>query len=395
MLWFSQLCASVSDSLSQVVLPLFVYNLTQSAGLLGFVFAMQRAAQLAVSPITGVVADRFNRRRIMLTCDLTRAALLAIMCFASEVWQVAVIAVLVSVASAFARPAELATVPTLVPPEDLVPALSLSQVSWSIIRIVGPAAGGGIFSVVGARPAFAIETLVYLGSFMFLYRLHIPNTILRPAGSFFTSAWRDFIDGLRTVWQIRVVRAITGTEALWSLIAASLSIATVVLTEEEMNLGDRAGTVYSLLVASISAGAVIGALIAHRVEASFGRARLMIVGYLGPLFIVPVMFTPPTWFIFILFFLLGFTDAWAVISYQSFLAEAVEDELRGRVYATWAAMVVLGSLIASAVVGWSTSHIGAAVTIGLSGLIVGIGGPLLLILSGAGSVLRTQHAETA
>src|SRR3954447_7239053 len=126
LLWFSQLCAAVSDSISQVVLPLFVYDLTQSAGLLGGVFAAQRAAQLVVSPVTGVVADRFNRRRIMLTCDLSRAALLALMCFAHEVWQVAVIAVLVSVASAFARPSELATVPTLVPQEDLVPALSLS-----------------------------------------------------------------------------------------------------------------------------------------------------------------------------------------------------------------------------------------------------------------------------
>jgi MFS family permease len=281
-----------------------------------------------------------------------------------------------------------------VPAEDLVPALSLTQVSWSIIRIVGPAAGGGIFSAVGARPAFAIEVVVYLASFMFLSRLQIANSAVRATGGFIQSAWRDFIDGLRTVWNIRVVRAITGTEALWSLIAASLSIAVVVLTEEELDLGNRASTIYSLMVASLSAGAVIGALIAHRVEASFGRARLMVVGYFGPLFMVPVMFTPPTWCIFVLFFLLGFTDAWAVISYQSFLAEAVGDELRGRVYATWGAMVISGSLIASVVVGWSTTHLGAAVTIGLAGLIVGIGGPLILVLSGAGSVLRSSHTTT-
>lgn len=395
LLWFSQLCSAITASISQVVIPLFVYDLSASAGLLGAVFVAQRAAQFAVTPITGVVADRFNRRRIMRTCDLARASLLFTMCFTNEVWEVAAIAVLVSIATAFSRPAELATVPTLVPAEDLVPALSLSQVSWSITGIAGPALGGGIFSLVGPRPAFGLEVAVYLSSFLFLSRIHIATTVSKATGGFVASAWRDFLEGLRTVWSIPVVRAISGTEALWSLNAATLSIATVVFTEDELDLGNRAGTIYSLLVASISAGAVIGALIAHRVEANFGRARLMVVGYLGPLFLVPVIFTPPMWSVFILFFLLGFTDAWAVISYQSFVAEAVDDEVRGRVYATLGAIIMLGAVIASAVVGWSTSHLGASLTIALSGLIVGIGGPLLLILSGAGSALRAPRAKTA
>jgi NRE family putative nickel resistance protein-like MFS transporter len=395
MLWFSQLFGSIGSTISMIVLPLYVYELTGSAGKLGAVFVAQRIAQLLVNPLTGVVADRVNRRRVMLTCDLSRAILLSFMPFTQNLWSVAVIAVLVSIATSFAIPAELAAVPTLVPSDDLVPALSLTQVSSGVMRIVGPAIGGSIFGLVGARPAFWFQAVIYTCSFLCLLRLDLVTTVTKTTGRFLESTWGDFVDGLRTVWHVPIVRAVTATETLWSLVAASLSIAGVVYTKETLDLGDRASTAYAFLMASMSAGAVIGALIAHRAEARIGRSRLLIVGYLGPLFFVPVIFSPPLWLNYILWFLAGFTDAWAVISFQSYLAEAVPDELRGRVYATWGAMITFGALVSSGVVAWSTSHLSAELTIGLSGLIVGLGGPLLLVAAGATSSVRSPHVKTA
>jgi MFS family permease len=121
----------------------------------------------------------------------------------------------------------------------------------------------------------------------------------------------------------------------------------------------------------------------------------MAVGYIGPLFLAPLLFNPPLWIDFFLWFMLGFTDAWAVISFQSYLAEEVPDELRGRVYATWGAMVTLGWLVSGVIVGWAAEEIGAPLTLGLAGLIVGIGGPLLLVASGAASALRAPQAKAA
>jgi MFS transporter, NRE family, putaive nickel resistance protein len=395
LLWTAQLFSSMGETISQIVFPLFVYDLTESAGLLGAVYAAQRAAQLLISPITGVVADRFNRRNILLICDISRALLLALMPFMSEVWQVTIIAVLVSIASQFAHPAEQAAVPTLVEPEDLVPALSLTQVSWAVMRIVGPAIGGAAIGLVGPKAAFWLQTAIYFCSFLLVLRIDLGKTVATVSGRFFESVWRDFIEGIRTVLSNPIVRAITATETLWSLVGSSLTIATVVLTKETLDLGDRADTAYALLTASLSGGAVIGALIAHRVESRWGRARLMAVGYIGPLFLAPLLFNPPLRVDFFLWFLLGFTDAWAVISFQSYLAEEVPDELRGRVYATWGAMVTLGWLVSGMIIGWATEAIGAPLTLGLAGLIVGIGGPLVLVASGAASALRTPHAKVA
>jgi MFS transporter, NRE family, putaive nickel resistance protein len=395
MLWFSQLFGSIGGTFTMIVLPLYVYDLTGSAGKLGAVFVAQKTAQLLVNPLTGVVADRVNRRQVLLTCDCSRAIVISFMPFTHNLWGVAVIAVLVSVANSFALPAELATVPTLVPPDDLVAALSLTQVSSGVMRIIGPALGGSIYGLVGAQPAFWLQAVIYTCSFLCLLRLELVTTATQTTGRFMQSTWGDFVDGLRTVWHVPIVRAVTATETLWTLVASSLSIAGVVYTKETLDLGDRASTAYAFLMASMSAGAVIGALIAHRAEARIGRARLLIVGYLGPLFFVPVIFSTPLRLDYILWFFAGFTDAWAVISFQSYLAEAVPDALRGRVYATWGAMITFGMLVSSGVVAWSTSHLSASLTIGLSGLIVGLGGPLLLVAAGATSSVRSSQIKTA
>jgi MFS family permease len=263
------------------------------------------------------------------------------------------------------------------------------------MRVIGPAMGGAVIGLIGIRPAFWLQSIIIGCSLLLVLRLDLGRSAGAVTGRFVESIWGDFLAGIRMVWSKPIVRAITATEMLWSLVGSALTIATVVLAKETLDLGDRAPTVYSLLTASASAGAVIGALIAHRVESHWGRARLMAVGYIGPLFLAPVLFDPPLWLDFFLWFMLGFTDAWAVISFQSYLAESVPDELRGRVYATWGMMVTLAWLASGVIIGWAAEAIGAPLTLGLSGLIVGIGGPLLLIASGAASALRTPHAKVA
>jgi MFS family permease len=81
-----------------------------------------------------------------------------------------------------------------------------------------------------------------------------------------------------------------------------------------------------------------------------------------------------------------------VISMQAYLAESVGDEMRGRVYATWNGVITLAALVTYGAVGWVTDRLGAPWTIALSGLIVGIGGPLALMLTGAISAVRAPSA---
>jgi MFS family permease len=198
--------------------------------------------------------------------------------------------------------------------------------------------------------------------------------------------------GLRIVWQVPIVRGITAAECLWSFMGAAATVAGLVYVEETLDLGERTELVYGLLSASLSTGAVLGALAASRIERMIGRPSLLAAGYLGPLFVLPTIAEPPALFLFACWFLVGFADAWAVIAMQAYLAESVADDMRGRVYATWNGVITLAGLASYGAVGWITERIGAPWTLAAGGALVGIGGPLVLIVSGALAAVRAPGA---
>jgi MFS family permease len=146
------------------------------------------------------------------------------------------------------------------------------------------------------------------------------------------------------------------------------------------------------MTTAMSAGAVIGALLANRLERRIGRPRLLALGYVGPCFLAVATVAPPMPVIYVAWFALGLADAWAVIAFQAYLAEAVPDELRGRVYSTWGALIALAGAGGYYLMGLITPSLGAPATFGLVGLLVGLGNPLLLVVTGALRSIR-QHGQ--
>ncbi len=395
-LWLAHSVAGVGEALASIAMPLLAYGLTGSSSLLGLIFVIQTVPRVILSPVAGLLADRLDRRLVMLSADLGRAAVVALLPFATEAWQIGLLAALVAVGNTAFKPAELAAVPSVVEPDLLVRALSVSQVSSSMIRVIGPAIGAGIIGLAGPRPAFGLQALWFLVSAALLRRLALPRPTRQITSE--TGAWavirRDVREGLATVAHNPVVRGTAAVEALWQLVVAIIGVALLVYLEESAALGDGAGTRYALLTACFGGGTTIGALAAARVERRIGRARLMAVGYLAPVMLMPAGWTPPLPVIFGCWILLGFADAWAVIAMQAYLTEAVPDELRGRVYATWTAVVTLAAAGWFAMVGWATDALGPPTTIALAGGIVGLGGPLLLLASGALAAMR-RHVSPA
>lgn len=393
LLWLAEVTARIGEAIAQVALPLLVYRLTESAGLMSVIFVIQMLPRAILAPVAGLLADRLDRRRLMIAASLMRAVGVAILPLSTEVWQIAAIAAFVAIGTTIVQPAELAAIPMVVPSSQLVPALSLTQVTNSVTRVVGPALGAGLISIAGPKPAFWAQTLCFLIAIGWLLRLSLPLTerearTSESARHALALALRDIGEGLKTVWHTPILRGICATEALWGLIGAVLSITAVVYTERALDLGDRAEFVYGLLAATFSAGAVLGALVASRVERRIGRPQLLAIGYLGPLMLLPAGIVPPLPVVFLCWFALGFTDAWAVIAFQAYMAETVEDALRGRVYAIWSGGISLAMLGAYVLVGWMTDQIGSAATLTIVGGVVGLGGPLLLVITGAFGAVR-------
>jgi MFS family permease len=391
-LWLAEVTARVGEAIAQVALPLLVYRLTESAGLMSVIFVIQMLPRAILAPVAGLLADRLDRRHLMIAASLMRAAGVAILPLATEVWQVAAIAAFVAIGTTIVQPAELAAIPMVVPPSRLVAALSITQVMNSVTRVIGPAAGAGIIGVAGPKPAFWAQTVCFLVAAGWLWRLRLPPLVRErreDRAHALKEAAHEIGEGVRAVWQTPIVRGICASEALWSLISAIMSITAVVYTERALDLGDRAEIVYGLLSATFSAGAVLGALFASRVERRIGRPLLLAIGYLGPIMLLPAGLVPPLPVVFLCWFALGFTDAWAVIALQAYMAESVADALRGRVYAIWSGSISLAILGSYALAGWLTDRLGSPATLSLIGAAVGLGGPLLLIVTGALQAVRT------
>ncbi len=395
-LWLSSLFALVAWSISQVALPIFVYALTGSAATMGVILVIQLIPRALLSPFAGVLADTFNRKWLLVASSAIQAIGVAMLPIASEVWHVAVLSVLIGMGSVLYIPAEMATVPTIVEPHQLVTALSAVQVASSITRVIGPAIGAGLIAMSGTDLAFTVQAGMFLIAIAILMRLELPPVEPIPEAShartFTRYLVREARDGLRIVWRIPIVRAICTTECLWSLALATLSISAVVFVNEELDLGDRASLVYGLLAATLSAGAVIGALIARQIDRRGGRITLLLVGYLAPLALVPVFLTPPLPVLFLCWFVVGFADAWLVIAMYAYVIESVPANARGRVFAIWGGLMSVASLGTFALVGWLTEHLGPQTTFLIAGLTVAIGSPLVLWLSGALASIRSSPA---
>lgn len=387
-LWLAQALAALGEALSGVALPLLTYALTGSAQLASQVFVARLLPLVLLAPLSGAVADRLDRRRVLLVADGLRALLVLLIPFSTAGWQLALLATLVAVNDAVARPAGLAAVPAVVPPALLVRALSAAQVANSVIRVVGPALGAVVIGVAGPGPAFVLQAVCFLLSAAALLPVKLPA---RPAPTDGLGRNGRGWEGLRIVLRNPVVRGTAAVEALWQTVTAVLAVTLVVYVERTLGFGADGGRVYALLMAAFGGGTAIGALVAGRVEARLGRPRLLAIGYLAPLLIVPAAMLPPLPVLFACWFALGFTDAWAVIAMQAYLAEAVTDEVRGRVYAGWTAAVTTGAAAAFLVVGWLTTAWGPAATLAAAGMLVGAGGPLLLWASGALAAMRRHR----
>ena len=384
-LWFTQLFSSSGESLAQIAMPLLVYELTGSARMVGLMALVLILPRVVLAPITGLLADRLDRRRLMIGSDVLRLVLAGLVPLTTNLWQLAILAVAISVGNAVGRPAELAAVPSVAGPHRLVAALSLVQVSNGIIRIAIPAAGAGIIAAVGPGPVFWIQAGCFAGSLLALRRLHIPHegSVSGEQPSLLQSARREMWLGLRMIRTIPIVRGVTMSEAIFQIATSAMTVAGLIYTQETLDLGDAASASFALMTTFLAAGAVLGAVVARHIERRIGRSSMMALGYLGPFFLAIAVFQPGMPVIYAAWFVFGFLDALAVISFQAYLAEAVPASERGRMYAAWGAVVSLAAAIAFYGMGWITPWLGAPLTFALAGITVGIGAPTLLWLTGA------------
>lgn len=392
-LWGATITANLGESIAQIALPLLVYAVTESLSMLGLVAALSTLPKVVLAPFAGVLADRVNRRLIMLGSDLGRMVAVVFLPFADSTLQITAIALVVATFSALAHPAEMAAVPMVIGKALLVRALSLIQVTGAAIRVVGPIVGAALVTVFGAGPTFFAQALCFVASVALVLGLRLPEVVADSKAPVTESGIRgELTSGFRVMWRQRVIRAIVGAEMVWGGAGTLMQIGLLAYTSVTLDLGDHRQSVFALLVAAFSAGTVAGGLLASRIQHRLGRSFMLGFGYFAPLMLIAVVFVPPLPVVFVALFLFGLSDSWLVVASQQLIVERIPDTERGRFYAVWTALITLAWAGWNGLLGNLTAWLGAPVVFLIVGLVVGLGCPLVLLLTGTiRELLTSEH----
>jgi MFS family permease len=268
-LWAGQAISFVGDAVSMVALVILVVQLTGSAFAVGGVLVARLLPTFA-SPLFGVLADRFDRRVVLVASDLVRATLVLGLVFARDLVVIYGLVFLMGFARTLFNPTIRAAFPSVVREGDLARANSLIGGTFSASVMVGPALGGLLVAAVGVNGAFLLDATTYLISAALLSRIPLPRPQREEAGVF-----RELRSGLSYLAGARVPLAVM-MGAFLTVLATDLAIpAEVFLAKGTFGAGDVG---YGLLVSLWGGGMVLGSAL----MAVLGdRLKLLPVYFLG------------------------------------------------------------------------------------------------------------------
>ena len=265
LLWGSNLSSEFGFSAAAIAFPLLVLAINGSAADSGLVLGTVATAQLAAGLPAGALADRWNRKYIMLGCEAAQAIagasiVVAIILHAISVLQLVIAAAVIGVCAALFEPAEDAALPNVVPGEQVPKAVAMNAARTYLAGLSGTGAGGFLFAVGRVVP-FAVDTVSHAVAFFGLTFLRMPTREVEPEP--ISQLHREMLDGLRWVWRQRLIRVTALCAVVLNLFFSAFYIIVIVLAHRR---GIPSGQI-GVMAAMLGTGGVLGALSAPYLHA--------------------------------------------------------------------------------------------------------------------------------
>ena len=279
LLWLASLVSMMGDWFNTIASVILVNRYTDTGLAVGALFLARALPPFLMGPFAGVLADRFNRKTILIATDLLRAFIVLGFLFVDRperIWLIYVLTIAQFVVSAFFEPARAAILPTLVQgSEELLRANTLSSATWSAMLAFGAAIGGFTAALFGVTTALIIDAFTFFLSAMLVWRITAVSLPIPPDES--SNGWRDFIDGLRYVRQHRDVGLYTLVKAMGQIGSADILIA-IYAERIFPNVGQEGAGTLGLLFTAAGIGAILGPIIGNYVTDGSARALQQAIG---------------------------------------------------------------------------------------------------------------------
>lgn len=267
----------VGTWMQHVAMSWLVYRLTGSALLLGVVGFTSQIPTLFLSPVAGVLADRWNRRRLLLATQslaMLQAALLALVVLTGvvQVWQIILLSLILGVVNAFDIPIRQSFVVEMVEQrEDLGNAIALNSSLVNGARLIGPAIAGLLIASVGEGICFILNALSYLAVIVALAAMHLPPAANpRPARR---PILHELQEGFLYAYRFGPIRSILLLLALVSLMGMPYSVLVPVFAKDILHGGAHT---FGFLMTAAGSGALIGTLYLASRRSVRGLGRVIV-----------------------------------------------------------------------------------------------------------------------
>lgn len=341
-----------------------VLALTGDPMMLGAVTALQFLPMLLIGPWAGVLADRVDRRRLLMWTQLALALQAVVLAVGTVLAVVTpglllVAAGVLGLITALDGPARASMVSDLVPQDQVVNAVSLNSASLNAARLVGPAIAGIVIAVAGNGWVFLLSSALFLTMVVALGGLRSSQRIGR------TQARGGVREGIRHVREHPDLMFVIALAGLVSLFALNFQITTALMSTDEFHAGP---VVFGILGAVMAVGSLAGSLLSAR----RGATNLGIVTVAAVTLGVTTVLAgvaPNAWIFALVLTLCGISALTMMTGANSYLQTHTDDEHRSRVMALYLTVFFGSTPLGAPVVGWLADSIGPRAALVIPGIL--------------------------
>jgi MFS family permease len=366
-----QALSYVGDGLRTIAIPLLVYHLTDSASALGLTYALEFLPFAVFGLVGGSLADRLDRRRLMIVCDALRFGIVAGFALAYATGHLTLPflyagIVVLSICATIFMGAQASTIPYLLGKEQATEAVASLVAAENAANLIAPPLGAALFALTGPLPALGINALTYLTSQVSV-ALGEGFGPEKPSGPpSIRQVAADIGAGFRFLWGDAAMRQMTGLSLLFNFFGLMTGACFIPFLKREFGASDP---VVGMTFGLGAIGALIGSVAAARAPKRWHFGRTLLIAYsIDAIAFLPVMFTHDLRLAIAFLSLTNAFITFEVAQIVGWRMRITPEALVGRVFGAVRLVVLIGTVPGAILGGYFADHFGARMPIVVSGI---------------------------
>lgn len=394
-LYAAQTVSLLGDAFTWVGLALLAFELAgkDSAGILATALTLRVTAIVLFAPLAGAIADRLERKRIMVLTHIIRMIIVALLPLISQVWQVYLLIFSLNVGNAFFTPTYQATIPLVAGKEDYPQAIALSNATYQLISTIGPGIAGVVAGKIGIRQVFWLDALSFGLAAILIFTLPSQlQVVSRSPVMTNQKTWSDMQNGTIYLFSDTPIRYGLLMQLVAAIAGAQILVNSVGYVQGILKLGN---TEYGWVMASFGIGATVAAAMIGGLGANFPRTKII----LGGAILISVVLLPANYAnlpsLIGLWLLAGWGQNSVNLPTQTLIADRIPTDKQGKVYGAHFAWSHFWWLFSYPLAGWLGRNFSDKEFLyaGVIGLTLLIGVQLVFAPKGANAQVEKQAGK--